>query len=460
MNFQSLVFETGSDRRIFMRALRINAISAESGPGNFVAMLNAIDVDQPLSILGISRDCIAIYGANKSPQEGATLLLYNTQFKVVESKQLFKVYFGNSRLWIVDTYIFLAVGQKLAAVSFRISKEQLSDMLGSQRTMNLTSFVDTECINVDAELEEVMEFDKTNQLHASSDNSMDNNGYLDDISDENVDFMQTERQTFEDVGKMEATLRSLQQHDVLVTIDENGDLLADQCHFKLSANTNDECFENKTISSLLGELERIGESEVAISNLIIPICIDSNLTNDLMTCVRSYSNISEKMLALSLKFVLDKMHSNTSTGEEEWQSRLNVILACSFETEAMIDQIRSHLSFEHIKSLLNHIFEALESNETQLEHRPQNDDSIDEDLLLAKWFSVIIDSQFHQLILSRDAEFIEKLNKWKAFIDNLLFDIQQTKTVSAMMYNLIDRKSLAKEGVASKWYSVEEVKLY
>lgn len=151
------VFQLGSDRRIFMMALRLNPL--EDAPGHFVSMLPAISVDYPLSILGVSRDCIAIYGANAT-QEGGALILYNTQFKVIESKQLFKVFFTNSQLWCVDTHIFLAAGQKLAVISFRISKEHLSDMLGSQRCINLNTFVDTECINTDAGLEEVLEFDK------------------------------------------------------------------------------------------------------------------------------------------------------------------------------------------------------------------------------------------------------------------------------------------------------------
>lgn len=443
-----------------MMPLRLNATTTETEPGHFVAMLNAINVDQPLSVLGISRDCIAIYGANKSPQEGATLLLYNTQFKVIESKQLFKVYFGNSRLWIVDTYIFLAVGQKLAAVSFRISKEQLCDILGSQRTMNLTSFVDTECINTDAELEEVLEFDKAKQLQANTENDIEHNGhYVDQSLDESREFSRFERQTFENVDNIDAILRSLQQYDIKLEINEEGDLLADMIQLKLSANVNNDKFENKTICALVAELERIGESEVAISNLLIPICIESNLINDLMACLRTYSNVSEKMIVLSLKHVLDKINSEPNE-TELWHSRLNAILSCSFETESMVNQIRESLSFDDGKFLLAHIFNALESNENQLEGRPQNNDSTDEDLLLIKWFSAIVDSKFHQFILSRDVKLIEKLAQWKEFIDNLLVDIQQTKTISAMMYNLIDGKLLANDHVASKWYSVEEVRLY
>lgn len=435
-----------------MMALRANPI--EEAPGHFVSMLTAINVDHPLSVLGVSRDCIAIYGANAS-QEGGALFLYNTQFKVIESKQLFKVFFTNSRLWTVDTHIFLAAGQKLAVISFRISKEQLSDMLGSQRSMNLTSFVDTECINTDAELEEVLEYEKIN---ASTTDAENTNGHLDYEMDEINDIHIDRRQrAFERPDDLLADFRSLQQNDILVDIKFDNDLLADMAELKLSSNTNSTQFINKTIHSIVAALERIGESEIAISNIIIPMCIDSNLSEDLVICIRNYSNISEKMLAISIKYFIDKIR-NEST--ELLQSQLNTVLSCSFEPELMIKQLRAYLNFEDVLLVLNHIFNAIQSEEKKLEERPQNDDLQDEDILLVKWFTVVIDSHFHQFILSRDAQLVEQLTKWKEIVDNLLIDIQQSKTISAMLYNLVDSKLMARENVATKWYSVEEVKLY
>lgn len=441
-----------------MMALRPSP--SEDAPGHFVSMLTAINVDHPLSVLGISRDCIAIYGANSS-QEGGALLLYNTQFKVIESKQVFKVFFTNSRLWTVDTYIFLAAGQKLAVISFRISKEQLSDMLGSQRSMNLTSFVDTECINTDAELEEVLEFDKISSSQSNIDGT---NGHIDydmaEIYDINMDKKQ---RAFEQPEDLSADLRSLQQNDILIDIKLDQNLLADMAELKLSSNTNSTHFDSKTIQSIVGELERIGESEIAISNMIIPMCIESNLPNDLVVCIRNYSNISEKMLAISIRYFIDKIRSDEiQPGEllNKYKLQLNAILSCSFEPEVMVEQLRAYLNFEQVLVLLNHIFNAVKSEEKQLEERPQMGDPIEEDILLVKWFTVLVDSHFHQFILSRDPKLVEQLTQWKEMIDGFLIDIQQSKTISAMLYNLVDSKLMAKENIATKWYSVEEVKLY
>lgn len=441
-----------------MMALR--STPGKDTPGHFVSMLTAINVDHPLSVLGVSRDCIAIYGANAT-QEGAALILYNTQFKVIESKQLFKVFFTNSRLWTVDTYIFLAAGQKLAVFSFRISKEQLSDMLGSQRSMNLTSFVDTECINTDAELEEQLEFDSKASSHGNA-NGTDTNGHTDyDMHELNLD---EKSRAYEQPDDVIGDLRSMQQNDIQIDINLDDDLLADMVELKLSASTNSQHFDSKTIHLLVAELERIGESEISISNMIIPMCIESNLPDDLVVCIRNYTNISEKMLAISIKYLIGKIRTECANNEDlstQFYSKLNAVLSCSFQPELMLEQLRAYLNFEDVLLLLNHIYAALTSDTKQLEERPQcGDTEDDEDILLVKWFTVIIDSHFHQFILSRDSQLIEKLTKWKESVDSLLVDIQQSKTVSAMLYNLLDGKLIAKENIATKWYSIEEVKLY
>lgn len=448
-----------------MMALRSNP--AEDAPGHFVSMLPAINVNYPLCVLGVSRDCIAIYGANAT-QEGGALIFYNTQFKVIESKQLFKVFFTNSQLWCVDTYIFLAAGQKLAVISFRISKEQLSDMLGSQRCINLQTFVDTECINTDAELEEVLEFDKDASTSTSTAGTGDicttSNPIDHEMAEPNRLIASNGRlDTFENSDDLLDDLHALQHNDIDVKIQMDDELLADMADLKLSSNTMSTLFKNRNIHSLVAELERIGESEIAISNLIVPMCIESDSADDLVVCIRHYSNISEKMLSKSIKYFIDKLNSAADeTVADQHRERLNAILSCTFEPELVVEQLRAHLNFHDILHLLNHIYTALTSNERQLEDRPSvcDNDTCDEDILLIKWFTVVLDSHFNQFILSRDTELVEKLIQWKETVDNLLIDIGQSKVISAMLYNLVDSKLMAKENVATKWYSIEEVKLY
>lgn len=257
-------------------------------------------------------------------------------------------------------------------------------------------------------------------------------------------------------------LHGIQQNDIDIDIKIDDDLLADMVDLKLSSNMMSTQFNNRNINSLAAELERIGECEIAISNLIIPMCIDMDLPDDLAVCIRNYSNISEKMLSKSIKYFIDKLHNATNENVVAHREHLNAVLSCTFEAELVVEQLRANLNFHDILSLLNHIYTALTSDERQLEDRPTvcNNDVSDEDILLIKWFTVVIDSHFNQFILSRDAQLVEKLIQWKETVDNLLIDIGQSKIISSMLYNLVDSKLMAKENVATKWYSIEEVKLY
>lgn len=449
-----IYFLLGSDRRIFMMPIRLNETNMCT-PGYFVSVLNSLKIDQPISILGISRDSIAIYGANETPQEGAALILYNTQFKVIESKQLFKVYFNKSRLWVVDTYVFLAVGQKLAVVSFRVSNEQLADMLGSQRTSHLTSIVDTECINPDAELEEMTEFNKMVQNSVSDTINVNKMDYDDD--DDKIMEFNFNNDRMEDVNKIINDIRANQHHNITAEFIQDSELLADMINLKLLPTKNSTTFENKTIQMIATELERMGECEIAINNFIIPMCIEYDSPKNLLNCIQMYRSISESMIALSIKYFITKIRNEKKC--ENASEFMKTILTCKFEAQEMRDQLRTYLKFDDVLFLLNYIFEALEAHDaTEAQYRLNDDD--DEDYHLINWFSILIDSHYHQFLLSRNSNLIEKLEKWKNLIDNLLVDLHQSKSLTAMIYDLVNGKSIAKENIASKWYSVEEVQLY
>lgn len=445
-----------------MLSLRDDITLSEQAPGHFAFMLNAINVQQPLSVTGISKDCIAIYGANSSPQEGGSLILFNTQFNVVESKQYFKIYFNNSRLWVEDKYIFLASGQTLAVVQFRISKEQLSDMLGSQRSLEQRCPIDTECINVDGELEDMLRFDLDASKSASKqtkDGTSNQNGTATHLDHIPLLAPKGGRRALEGQATFNADLRDLYQYDIVVDTIRDPSLLPDMMQLHLSSNLNDSPFTVDAIQMLTAELERSGVGEMEITEYVIPVLIKADLTDELIVCLRKYTNISEKVLVQAIKYLLEKARSDVRSEEEEKQKYLNVALSCSFHEDLIMKHLRLCLSFDDVLYLLNYIYEALKAEELQLEERPQFGDNYDDDVLLTKWFSTIIDAHFHQFIMSQNPELTEQLRKWKELVDRYVLDLQGLKTVEALVVNLIDGKSL-RDKQCSKWYSIEEVKLF
>lgn len=453
----------GSDKRIFMLPLREDN-SKNEAPGYFMAMLSMFKVDQPLAIVGVSKDCVAIYGANEQ-QEGATLVLYNTRFSVAQSKQFFKVYFNNARIWVIGKYILLAHGQTLACASFRISKEQLADMIGTQRTNDLTNVVDKDCINEEVELEESFTIDLAQQIESNELTSAAFNYNGDIVAKEWTNLKSANKVTpTENVETVENDLKKLYSHDMGLEIYRGEVLLSDTVQTKLSNNQQDELFKIDEILLLTSEMEKCGASEFEISEKCVPVLIKAKLPDELVTCLRKYTNISENMLVRALKFLLSQGHTNASQHgcfemSEQQIGYVNVVLSCSFNEDIIKDHLRK-LDFEEVLCLLTHICGLLDSVEKTLDETAQLADNFDEDIQLLNWFVVLLDAHYQQFILSRHANLPQMLVKWKELIDRHCVALREMKSVSAVLYNLVRGNALSMDKQSSKWYAVEAVKLY
>lgn len=426
----------GTDKRIFMLPLQLDDSTArQDAPGFFVAMLNLFKVDQPLAIAGVSKDCVAIYGANEH-QEGASLVLYNTRFSVPQSKQFFKVFFDNAQLWVIGHFILLAYGQTLACVSFRISKEQLSDMIGSQRNQITNSVVDKDCINEENDIEAAFEFDS--QLQPIT------NGHSKHSTTKS--WIKTHHESLPD-----APFQSLYDHDVQLSLNRGDILLSDTVQTRIGSSAIDEVFSYEEVLLLTAEMEKNGSSEFEISEKCIPLLIKGQLSDELIKCLRRYTNISDKQLVKSLKYFLN------STDPEDG---LNVVFASSFSSEQIKKHLRSELNFDEVLRLLKHIHALLESDDFHQLDNVQFGDGYNADGQLLSWFSTIIDANYQQFVLSRNRDLLELVEGWKGLIDDHLGKLNEVKSLSSELYNLVSAKALAKEKQSSKWYSVETIKLY
>lgn len=431
-------------------------------------MINAINVQQPLSVIGINKDCIAIYGANPCPQEGGSLLMYNTQFNVVESKQFFKIYFNNSRLWVEDKYIFLAYGQTLAVVQFRISREQLSDMVGSQQALEQKTPIDTECINCDGDLEDMLRFDPEMSRHQNIKDEFNDsiekekalqNG-TSNLVHNHVNGFGVPIKSVYNEESFDNAIRNIYQYDIDLEVIRDKTLLPDMVQLNISSNVRDVPFTIDAIQLLTAELERSGFGEIAITDYVVPVLIKADASDELITCLRKYTNISEKCLIESVKYFIDKQKASLNDETTiQMDPNLNTVLSCSFDEDHIRDHIRGCLKFDDVLYLLDYLYATLKSEDVQLEERPQNGDHFDDDQQLIKWFTVIIDAYFHQFIMSRDSTLLKSLLKWKGIIDEYVIDLQSLKSIEASFNNLIEGKSI-KDKHGSKWYSIEEVKLY
>lgn len=446
-----------------------DSINNIDGPGYFTSMFNIINMEQPLSIIGISNDCIAIYGANNI-QEGASLIIYNTQFNIVRAKEYFKVYFKHSRMWIIDQQIFLAIGQNLAVVSFHISKEQLSNMIGAHNKTMLSNYIDKDSINEEGNIEESLLFDGETKNQAL-------------ISFNNYNCTSSIANTFnviranENIKKINDNLMLCYQYNPILKTATvtNKSLLISNINYNICSNINGDFFKKNDIQLILKEFENCGHSETEILDTIIPILIKCNLSNQILFCLKNYAIVSEKILVTSLKYAIMKLRtSETSINNgipnssieyniiKMYRNIVNMILIHSFSEKYIISYLRVKIEFDEAIFILNHIYNLMKLN-------TDNDDD-DENLnfpnnymeenQLILWFTVILDAHYQQFVIAKDPKMLNILTKWQNLIDEFLNYQQDLKNVLPQCYNLFNGKHISYGTNFSKWYSVEMVKLY
>lgn len=436
---------TGSDKRIFMLPIRCDKPTPTEA-GAFEAMFNCLRVDKPLTIASVGKNYIAIYGGN-TQQDGASLVLYNTHYHVVKCTHPFKVHLDNCRLWVIGKRILMAVGKELTCWPFHISQEKLSDIIGSKRSIELSGTVKKDCINEESEMEEYVVFKQEAQPETQLNSESRKQHYLKQTARSEID---EPTEIFENFNR---NLKTLFSHDIPIDVVHDHSLLDLKKTITL-AHPQDQLYSSAVITILAEKLENCGSSESEITERIIPLLIKEKLTNELSICLRKYTNISEQVLAKSLKFFVCLNESDEKT------TLINQIFTCSFNKDLIKKHLRMNLSLDNAIYLLELIHRDLIADEILLDEPPQYGHDFDSDTALINWFIVILDAHYTQFLLARDSSVNDKILKWKALIESFVSGVRELKSVASRLHNLVHGKAKQNDNTSSKYYSVEKIKLY
>ncbi|XP_052872209.1 nucleolar protein 11 [Anopheles cruzii] len=470
-----------SDGRLFILQLSLGqSPKQQEGVGNFFELVQSVDVSQPLSMASVGKDCIAIY-ANNSNRDGATLALFNVQFKVFQAKQYFKVYFRASRIWVVESNILLACGETLAVVPFKISKEQLSDLIGSQRTFDLSSTIDDESINDEAEFCEGYTFGGSlppvEEVKEEDDDPEDEPSPLYHQYASEQDFEATLRQIYRESLPIEV-VHDATQEEVQLKLFNNPDpilgplVLSEKCEL------------------IAEEMERSGYSELDICDKIVPLMIKANLSNDIAKCLKRYSVVSERLLVQTLKYAMSLEFEATDENSEpdvnelntvpeameplasqnviinaqkthpSRRDFLNVVLSCSFNRSSLIPIVRGGIDFTTVLKLLQHLEYLLVDPMATLSETLHNGDRFDSDEKTVEWIMVLLDSHYQQFLLSKDDIVLEQLRRILAIVDGHIGSLRQLKSFVPELQHIVERKKGFSSASTNKWYTVETIQLY
>lgn len=420
-----------------------------SNIGTFVDMFVCLRVDKQLTIANVRRNCIAIYGSS-TQQDGASLVLYNTIYHFVSCKHQFKVHLDNCRLWVIGKYMFMAVNRRLTCFQFKISQDKLSDLLGSKRSTEFRGTVDKDGINEESELEEGVSFNKGAKPNSDRCVRLRTGSTTKTIVPANQNKVGEPNEPLEDFKQ---NLSSLYRHGIQLDIILE-DFLPDLLKIRNSVHAEDQLYNNEVILYLTDLLEKYGSSETEITERVIPLLIKAKLPNELDTCLRKYTNVSDQMLAKCLRFFINMKESESKT------EFLNRVLACSFNKDLIKEHLRMNLNLDNAIYLLELIYKDLVADEVLIEESPQYGDSFDGDIALINWFTVILDAHYQQFLLARDPNINDMLLKWKELIESFVSGLKDLTSMTTRLQNLAAGKVKQNDNTSSKWYSVEVVKLY
>ncbi|KAL5293497.1 NOL11 family protein [Megaselia abdita] len=428
-----------ADKRVFIQNLN-NVSPSDDIVGHFTSMLTTLNVDKPMSILGLSDHCVAIYGAN-TVQEGASLLLYNTQFKVIQAQQFFKVHFDFSRLWFFCNSIILAMGPNLSVVSFKMTRQLLSDLIGSQVQNQFEERITDDFINEDEELEETLEYsDIQPKLEC-----------LNHETEISVETILADGLTVP-FYPIDAFNKDIRSELTLTGFEVN---LVEDDDFNITVNSAP--FPTKEIDIVASEMEKCGASEHEIVEKLLHVLLKGNRLEDILICFERYTNIPEKMLVKTLLFVLKSYDESN-----EIKSKImKAIISCSFDEDTLSQHIRNEFqNITHVLKIFEILYDFITRPEYILEERAESCHEFDEEMQIFKWFGFFLGTHFQQLVLSKDEQLLQYLGKWIQLVDKFRNNITELQEVSSFLYKLFENKTSAIDKSYSKWYFLEEIKLF
>ena len=125
---KSWILFSGSHGRLYSYPL-IGSCSTPV-PGVLISVITALNTKHPIVMVALNESTIAAYG-NDVNEEGAVLLIYNVQFKLVQAIQKLKLYTKDAKLWRIEDKLLLAANRHLAIAPYRLSSHRIEAMLGS-----------------------------------------------------------------------------------------------------------------------------------------------------------------------------------------------------------------------------------------------------------------------------------------------------------------------------------------
>ena len=327
----------------------------DKSPGELLSVITAVNTNHPVVMIPLNETTIALYGAD-SLEEGAVLIIYNVQFKLVQAAQKLKLYTSDAKLWRVEDKLLLAANRHLAVAPFRLAPQRLEPMLGSSLSIK----------NIDLDIKNEVTFIQSNGSTISK--WQDNPPSPLKISK----FKLAKSVTKQITNLTNEGLNNAAIPQIIIP----------------------QLIESKDIPSILWCLDNLKD-------------IPEKLLVDLLSfCLRTSDKTSKPLENGNVNGKAPKTLENI---QNEF---LNKILNVSYTDIYLLSHLKMCLTFDEILRLFQYFIERLDVKENSEENSTKPDYQ-----QLYQWASLLLDSHYQNYLLTQDSQVLKQLQKLNEILE-------------------------------------------
>lgn len=387
-------------------------ISADTGSSTLIGVIANIDTKYPVAMTSLNETTVAVYGADSS-EEGAILMIYNVQFKLVQAVQKLKLYTKDAKLWKIEDKLLLAANRHLAIAPYHLAAQKISALLGSSKRIR---------------------------------------GKDEDQEEDDVVVIQESTVARWDCIQENKNDKHVNENDQSIPLKRSID--------------DPPKHVQKQIVAYMSE----GYSDAVIHEILIPQLIESKDVSSMIWCIDTLKDLPEKLLIDLLRFSLrnsdeifqvSKDHEEKTCLEGVSHSRndfLDKLFSVPYSDVSLSSYLKMGLKFDEVLRLLSYLIEKLGDHE---EENSGNDRSQPTEKQVYEWTCLLLDSHYQHYILSRDSEVSTLLKKLNILLEDHIQLLRDLENLRPMLSRIINGKSLKLSPKdRNKFYAIEEIKLY
>lgn len=373
--------------------------TTDSEPNTLISVITNIDTKYPVVMTALNETMIAAYGADVS-EEGAILMIYNVQFKLVQATQKLKLYTKEAKLWKVEDKLLLAANRHLAVAPYHLAPQRIAAMLGSSvRFKNNNENEEDEVIIIQDSI--IARWGATK-------------------------------------SKLSKMLRNDVPKNILKQVS---------------------CYMNEGLSD--ARIQEVLIPQLIESKDVIAInwCLNAfkDLPEKLLTDLLVFSLRSSDDVFIPLQNGM----SSDSSDQRDLCTRnnfLDKIFSISYSDVFLVSYLKTNLTFNEVLKLLSYLIQKLDIQETI---NNEVDTFEPHDQQLYEWSSLLLDSHYQHYILSQDTQIVNLLNKLSLILEEHFQLLKDLENLRPMLQRIMNGKSL-KPSVKNynKFYSIEEIQFY